>query len=131
MSDLSRHLDVYDNPQYGYPRRVPIDQTSKLRLPHTGKPRVKVGDLVTWYNEDSGWAHRFGKNAVGLVLDSRWMLRDWDERGSVTDTRKWSYIPEAAIMWSNGELTNTSHGAVKKLKLQRCRVNIDLQPNTY
>jgi hypothetical protein len=98
---------------------VPIDQTSKLRLPHTGKPRFKVGDLVTWSTRNVWWINRFGENPVGLVLDSRWMLRDWDERESVTDTRKWIYIPEAAIMWSNGELTNTSHNAVKKLRLPR------------
>jgi len=119
MNELSMHLDVYDNTQYGYPRRVPIDQTSKLRLVPSGKPTLKAGDLVTWRNGDSGWAHRFGVNPVGLILDSRWMLRDWDERGSVTDPRKWSYVPEAAILWSNGELTNTTHNAVKKLGSQQ------------
>lgn len=113
MNELDRHLDVYEDTQLGYPRRAPIE--SSLKLPAHGKPTVGVGDLVTWYKKDSWFAQRFGHNPVGLVLDSRWMLMDWDEKGTTNDHKKWSYTPEAAIMWSNGELTNSSHSALKKI----------------
>jgi len=115
MNDLDRHLDVYEDDQFGYPRRVPIEHQESLRLPSVNTPKVKIGDLVTWYKKDSWFAQRFGQNPVGLVLDSRWMLMDWDSKGTSRDPSKWSYAPEAAILWSNGELTNSSHGALKKL----------------
>lgn len=113
MNELDRHLDVYEDDQFGYPRRVRMGE--KLRLPHRGEPKLKIGDLVVWYKNDSWFAQRFGHNPVGLVLDSRWMLMDWDNKGCTTDTIKWSYAPEAVILWSNGELTNSSQSAVRKL----------------
>ena len=113
MNELDRHLDVYEDNQFGYPRRVRMGE--KLKLPHRGTPKLETGDLVTWDGKDSWFAQRFGHNPVGLVLDSRWMLVDWDERGTTNNHEKWTYTPEAAILWSNGELTNSSHGALKKI----------------
>lgn len=119
MNELDRHLDVYEDNQFGYPRRVPIDQSSNLKLPCKNRPTVKAGDLVSWYRGDTWFAQRFGRNPVGLVLDSRWMLVDWDDKGTTSDFRRWSYMPEAAILWSNGELTNSSHGALKRIGTSR------------
>jgi hypothetical protein len=116
MSELDRHLDVYDDRQLGYPRRVPIGQEDRLLLPYSSKPTLKEGDLVTWYKQNGWWVDRFGENPVGLVLDSRWVLMDWGSQGTLQDYRKWTYTPEAAILWSNGELTNSSHGALKKVR---------------
>jgi hypothetical protein len=113
MSELDRHLDVYDNDQYGYPRRVRIGEN--LSLPSRGKPKLKDGDLVTWDRNDSWFAQRFGHSPVGLVLDSRWMLVDWDDEGTTNNVKKWMYTPEAAILWCNGEFTNSSHAALKKI----------------
>lgn len=115
MNELDRLLDVYDDGQYGYPRRVRLGE--KLSLPSRGKPKLKDGDIVTWRNSDSWFAQRFGRNPVGLVLDSRWMLVDWDDKGTTNNVKKWTYIPEAAILWCNGELTNSSHGALRKISL--------------
>ena len=113
MNELDRHLDVYEDNQFGYPRRVRLGDS--LKLPMRGKPKLKSGDLVVWYKKDFWFAQRFGSNPVGLVLDSRWMLMDWDEKGTTNKHEKWTYTPEAAILWSNGELTNSSHAVLKKI----------------
>jgi hypothetical protein len=123
MNELDRHLDVYDDYHIGgYPRRIPIDK--KPPLESCSKPfDLQVGDLVCWASavskskkkhQGNWFAERFGENATGLVLDTRWMLTDWDAKGVTSNTEEWRYVAEAAIMWSNGELTNSSFGALKR-----------------
>lgn len=120
MNELDRHLDVYDDHHIGgYPRRLPIDKNPPLAK--CAKPfDLQIGDLVCWAGtagkskQHDWWVRRFGENPTGIVLDTRWMLTDWDQKGVTTNIAEWRYVAEAAIMWSNGELTNSSFGALKR-----------------
>jgi hypothetical protein len=117
MNDLKAHLDVYDDVGFlGYPRKIQIDKCPPLETAER-KPNIRVGDLVAW-DLSSGprnmwWTARFGINPTGIVLDTRWSLADWNSTGVTNNIKDWKYFPEACVLWCNGELTNTSFGALK------------------
>jgi len=117
MNELQRHLDVYDDNHLGYPRRIPLNKTPPLKATRQ-RPKLRVGDLVAW-SGNSWFAQRFGVGATGIVLDVRWMLADWNSKGVTCSIDEWQYIPEACILWCNGELTNTSFGAVERLSRKK------------
>lgn len=90
-----------------HPRRLPITEMPPLKI--DGRIRVSLtpGDLVIWRQNVSD---RWG---VGLVVQTQWVLNDWNTRGTELDTSKWCYIPEALISWASGDFTHTSHNAVR------------------
>ena len=92
---------------WDYPRRLPVTETPPLRVDERIRMSLTPGDLVIWKQSVS---NRWG---VGLVVQTQWVLNDWNTRGTEMDTSKWCYIPEALISWSSGDFTHTSHNAVR------------------
>lgn len=92
---------------WDYPRRLPIDEVPPLRIDIDIPVTLSVGDLVVWKQSQS---ERWG---AGLVIETHWVLNDWNTRGTETDTSMWCYIPEALISWASGDFTHSSHNAVR------------------
>ena len=94
------------NPRH-YPRRLPISETPPLKIDGSISVTLTPGDLVVWKrNESDRWG-------AGLVVQTHWVLNDWNTRGTEMDHTKWCYIPEALISWASGDFTYTSHSAVR------------------
>lgn len=92
---------------WDYPRRLPIAEKPPLRIDDRLSVSLLPGDLVVWKRNES---NRWG---AGLVIQTQWVLNDWNTRGTETDVSKWCYIPEALISWASGDFTHTSHNAVR------------------
>jgi len=82
------------------------------------QPIVTPGQLVEWIKHPDadakpGWytPHYVNKH-VGLILKTRWVLADWMRY----DKKEPKLYPEALILWGDGEMTNTSHGAVRAIE---------------
>jgi len=90
---------------WDYPRRLLISETPPLRIDERIFVTLTPGDLVVWKrNESDRWG-------AGLVVQTHWVLNDWNTRGTEVDHTKWCYIPEALISWASGDFTYTSHNA--------------------
>jgi len=92
---------------WDYPRRLPISETPPLKIDGSISVTLTPGDLVIWKrNESDRWG-------AGLVVQTHWVLNDWQHAGTEMDHTKWCYIPEALISWASGDFTYTSHSAVR------------------
>ena len=104
-SSISAQDEFEGNDGIPYRRNWPIDLPPLDEFDALGEPSLHPGDLVTWSRTGIT-----GKN-VGLVLMTRWTLGDWLFDKGVTPR----IIPEAQVMWNDGETTNTSHPSLRVL----------------
>lgn len=93
-----------------YRRFWPIE--SPGNHPQRSKPRVVPGDIVHWNKTDrTHWSEAEMRKTTGLVLMVRWCLADW----IYNPNKKTELMPEALVLWNDGETTNTSHECLVKL----------------
>lgn len=75
---------------------------------------MRAGDLVSWEKHpDDGYgkSRMFENKRTGIVIATRWVLCDWMK----PKKESLSLLPEALILWEDGETTNTTHGCLKIL----------------
>jgi hypothetical protein len=93
------------------PRKVPIKDRPPLEV--QSEPSVAVGDLVVWNiaknTNPRHYSPRMGRKASGIVLETHWAIMDYVE------IKTPYYVPEATIMWSDGQLTNSHHSTLKRV----------------
>ena len=117
----SQDAHVYDDyegrflpPSYEiYRRHWPMD-TPTNKFPITSGPSLRAGDLVSWEKHpDDGYgkSRMFENKRTGIVIATRWVLCDWMK----PKKESLSLLPEALILWEDGETTNTTHGCLKIL----------------
>lgn len=86
-----------------YRRYWPIESPGDFKIRHV--PTVSPGDIVKWKPEVPG-SQLFETKTLGLVLASRWCRADW------ISNREEFLIPEAFILWNDGDTTNSEHGSL-------------------
>jgi hypothetical protein len=93
------------------PRWVRVDEVPPLET--HGVHSVSPGDLVVWnVRNDTNpryYSPRLGERACGIVLETRWSIVDWSASGTH------HYAPEAAIMWNDGQFTNSHQSTIRKV----------------
>jgi hypothetical protein len=122
VPDIESYEQREDWRQLTYRTAWPISSPPDEWL-RSGEPTIQPGDLVGWIKHPDadlkeGWyTPAFRDKHVGLVLMTRWILADWMR----FDGKAATLVPEACILWGDGDVTNTSHSCLKVFNREESR----------